>query len=386
MAGKGYICNKTTPILKSMGKKRGKLFLAGMVLIIWLPTATAQENQGIFFTRIESAAYAAWVWPHAPNMDHLNTGIFPMVHFSLSGTSLGKKPWQHAYNFPDMGITLLYADLGYAEVLGHAFGVFPHISLPLLRKKKMNLNFRYGLGASWLTKYYNEPENETNIAISNPLNILMNTSLELGFQLSEFFTIRSGFGMTHFSNGKTRTPNKGLNIPAVKFALMYNMKPGPVLPERDYSRQTENKLTLKAFGAAGYTRLYPPGGPAFAEFTISSTLSRPLSQKVQLGVGADLFWGFSDREVLSQIDRLPSSKAGLLKPGIHVSYEQVFGKTSFIIQQGFYLYAANTEDGKSYNRVGFRHHFSENWLISLTLKSHLFRADYLEWGIGYQIF
>jgi len=369
-----------------MAKMRRTVILFLFPVLLVLSPVAAQESKGGFFTRIEGAGYAAWVWPHAPNMDHLNTGLFPIFHFSLSGTVNGTKPWHHAYNFPDMGITFMYADLGYPGVLGHAFGAFPHIVLPLLRKNKMSLNFRYGLGVAWLTNYYSEPGNEGNIAISNPLNILMNTSLEAGYAISEGFTLRAGLGMTHFSNGKTRTPNKGLNIPAFKLALMYNMKPGPVLPERDYSRQTQTHLSLRVFGAAGYTRLYPPGGPAFAEYTLSTTLGRPLSQKVKLGVGADVFWGLSDREVLRRLDQEPASPAGLLKPGLHVSYEHLFGKTSFIIQQGIYLYAANNEDGIGYNRAGLRHQYSEKWLISLTLKSHLFRADYLEWGFGYRIF
>lgn len=338
-----------------------------------------------FFTRLEGAAYSAWVWPHAPNMDQLNTGLFPMFHLSLSGTSPGTKDWQHAYNLPDMGFTLLYADLGYPEVLGHAWGLYPHITLPLSRKNALSLNFRFGLGAAWLTNFYSEPENEQNIAISNPLNILMNTSLEAAFTLSPSWSITGGFGMTHFSNGKTRTPNKGLNIPGAKLALRYQFRPGPDFPERETALNMESGFRLEVFAAGGYTRLYPPGGTAFAEFTLSSSLIRPLSQKVSLGMGADLFWGFSDREVLNRLGELPGNSLGLLKPGLHLSYGQVFGNTTFIIQQGWYLYAANSEDGRGYNRAGIRHRLSDKWLINLTLKSHLFRADYFEWGFGYRI-
>ncbi len=384
MAGKGYICIKSSR--QVMAKMRRSIFLFLFPVLLVVMPAAARESKGGFFSRIEGAGYAAWVWPHAPNMDQLHTGLFPMFHLGLSGTLNGAKPWHHAYNFPDMGITFMYADLGYPEVLGRAFGAYPHILLPLARKGKLSLNFRYGLGAAWLTNHYSEPDNEGNIAISNPLNILMNTSLEAGYAISDGFTLRAGFGMTHFSNGKARTPNKGLNIPAFKFAINYNMKPGLVLSQRNYSKQTETQLFLRVFGAGGYTRLYPPGGPAFAEFTLSSTLNKRLSQKVSLGLGVDLFWGYSDKELLSRIDQLPSTTAGLLKPGMHFSYEQLFGKTSFIIQQGIYLYAANNEDGKGYNRAGLRHQFSEKWLISLTLKSHLFRADYIEWGFGYRIF
>ncbi|MEE4177496.1 MAG: acyloxyacyl hydrolase [Bacteroides sp.] len=357
------------------------IFIWGLSLAGTEP-ARSQGASDFHFSRIETAGYLAWVWPHAPGMDPLKTGVFPMIHLGVSGFPSGLKSWHHNYQSPELGFTFLYADLGYPEVLGHAWGLFPHISIPLVRKNQLSLNLRYGLGAAWLTNYYTEPENELNIAISNPLNILMNTSLELQFPLPGNWIMRAGYGMTHFSNGKTRTPNKGLNIPALKLVLAYEFI--PPAPMQQAPMEKRENYSLRVFGATGYTRLYPPGGPAYMEFTLSTTFSRNLSEKVSLGLGADLFWGFSDREVLRRKDQLPASPAGLLKPGLHFSYEQWFGKTAFIIHQGFYLYAANTKDGPGYNRIGFRHHLTEKWLINLSLKSHLFRADYFELGVGYR--
>lgn len=357
------------------------IVLCGINLAFTEP-ARSQGSAGFHFSRVETAGYFAWVWPHAPGMEHLNTGPFPMVHLGVSGLPTGLKSWHHAYQSPELGFTFLYADLGYPEVLGHAWGLFPHISMPIYKTNKLSLNLRYGLGAAWLSKYYSEPDNEMNIAISNPLNILMNTSLELQLPLPGNWILHTGFGMTHFSNGKTRTPNKGLNIPGFKLALAYEFnRPKPL---QQASREIPESYSLRVFGATGYTRLYPPGGPAYMEFTLSTTFSRNLSEKVSLGLGTDLFWGFSDREMLIRIDQLPTSALGLLKPGLHFAYEQWFGKTAFIIHQGIYLYAANKADGKGYNRLGFRHHLNEKWLINLSLKSHLFRADYFEWGMGYR--
>lgn len=348
-----------------------------------LTQESPKDNTGFHFSRVETAVYMAWVWPHAPNMDVLSRGLFQMVHLGVSGLPTGQKAWHHAYRFPELGFTFLYSDLGYPEVLGHAWGAFPHISLPLFAFGELALNLRYGLGVAWLTNYYSEPENESNIAISNPLNILMNTGLELLVPLPENLILRGGIAMTHFSNGKTRTPNKGLNVPSLKLALAYEFKTkSPRIP---MVQERQGKSGLRIFAAAGYNRLYPPGGPAYAEFTLSSTFSRHLSEKVALGLGADVFWGLSDREVLKRKDQLPASPLGLLKPGLHFAYEQWFGNTAFVLQQGYYLSAANTSDGKGYNRIGFRHHFSNRWLISLSLKSHLFIADYFEWGFGFRV-
>ena len=369
------------------GKWRFGWLIIFCFYMFWDAPKTSANNPGnSFFYKAEAAAHFGFVWPHDPDLDNLYTGFFPFFQGSISGSTDGSKSWHHWYNFPDLGFTFMFADLNYPEVLGRAFSVWPHISITLHQGRSVDLIFRYGAGIGYLDNWYREQENEENMAISTPINIAMNTALKAGVAVSENFSLKGGVSMTHFSNGRTRTPNKGLNIPSARVAFVYKLQPEPSLPERETNFEKPDKYSLSFYLSGGYSELYPPGGSKYLEFSLSQTLRRRLSVKTAIGVGADVFWGLSDKEVLNRKDRKPSGKLSLLKPGIHLSYEQVFSNTSFIVHQGLYLYARQDEDGRTYNRAGFRHYLGDRLQINLTIKSHLFRADFVEWGMGYRLF
>ncbi len=348
---------------------------------IWGMTVQGQAP----YTHVEGGAHLGYIWPHHPDLDNLYSGGFPLVQISLGRQTRGDKLWHHAYNFPETGFTLMYSSLGYPQVLGHAFGAFPHINLPLYERNGIYLQLRYGLGLAYLTNRYRVPQNTGNLAISTSLNIIMNTALQVSLPLTGKLSIRGGISLTHFSNGRIRVPNKGLNIPSVKLDLVRVLHDPRPLPERLKTPKTFSRYSFQIFGAGGYRTLYSTGDKLYAEFTLSAIVSRHLSMKSSLGLGSDLFLSFSDKAILEQQQQESIPLYSFWKPGIHISYELVFGNSAMILQQGIYLHAAYAGDGPAYNRFGLRHKISTRWLLNLTLKSHFFQANYLEWGLGYQI-
>jgi hypothetical protein len=359
------------------------LFISFFLIVV--PVKSENGSQGYHFHRIEAASHIGFIWPHHPDLDNLFTGNFSIVQLAFSRLAPGNRPWHHTYNFPEMGITLIYSNLGYPQVLGQAFGLMPHVNLPLHRGRQVTYSLRYSAGGAILTNFYKDPDNLENLAISSPFNIAMNTTLQASFSLGKGFLLKGGLGITHFSNAKTSTPNKGLNIPSAVIELSGNIGQQPIQPLRLPNAELADRYDLSLYLAGGYTALYPPGGPAYGEFTLSSSFTRGLSAKSRLGMGTDVFFGLSDKAILENNGQAPPKLASLLKPGLHIAYEQVFSRTTLVVHQGVYIYAANQSDGRAYNRLGFRHRMSERWLLNLTLKSHLFRADFLEMGAGFKI-
>lgn len=51
----------------------------------------------------------------------------------------------------------------------------------------------------------------------------------------------------------------------------------------------------------------------------------------------------------------------------------------------FYTYNINKEDGWNYIRLGMRCRVWDNLFVSASLKTHLSKAEMIEWGIGYNI-
>ena len=57
---------------------------------------------------------------------------------------------------------------------------------------------------------------------------------------------------------------------------------------------------------------------------------------------------------------------------------------SIITEIGAHVYYPYDYVSQVYERFGFRKRFGEHFLADLTLKINLFRAEGLEFGIGYQ--
>ena len=53
------------------------------------------------------------------------------------------------------------------------------------------------------------------------------------------------------------------------------------------------------------------------------------------------------------------------------------------MQTGVYFFTKAKDDGLIYSRVGLRAKVYKNLTASLTLKTHFFKADVIEWGVGY---
>lgn len=102
-------------------------------------------------------------------------------------------------------------------------------------------------------------------------------------------------------------------------------------------------------------------------------------------MGADLFLNLADKEILRVKHHQDTSLPELIKPGIHLSYEQAFGDVDFIFQNGIYLKAKHREKEKLYTRIGFRYHTQQNLVLHFCLNSNRFTASFVELGIGMRL-
>ena len=140
---------------------------------------------------------------------------FPSFEFSISQASYGKRQWESFYNYPVMGVTYYNAWLGNSRDIGQAHAVFPFISFPLQKNNKHELNFRMGAGLAYLTKKFDRLTNYKYNAIGSHVNAAVNLMVEYRWKPLDYLQLSAGVQLMHFSNGSVKTPNFGLNIPAV---------------------------------------------------------------------------------------------------------------------------------------------------------------------------
>lgn len=358
-----------------------KRLLLGL-LIIWIAFSGRASSFNLYPLRLDVAFHGGFIMAHDSQMQHLTRGHFVLNQLSVSRQTSGSHSWHNLYGHPYLGFSFLHGDLGYPEVLGRAFAFFPHIRLPMYRADSWGVYLQHGLGMGYLTRYFKRLDNYKNMAIGSPWNIALNISLEFQWSFYSAWQLNSGFSLTHFSNGRTQTPNKGINIPGFKMGVSRRL---------GEPRNTENAVPeplssgLLVTAAAGSSAGYPPGSGAYARYSFNATYHMPVSKKHRLGLGYDFF--ASENRIKPESNLSQKEAQHIINHGLHFSFQQQFGQVAFIIHNGLYLW--DPEDFREYffyQRAGFRYHAGNNILLNLTLKTHLFKAEFIEWGVGYKIF
>ena len=147
------------------------------------------------------------VLPHTPDLYHLQ-GHPEAFMLTFSKQTHGSKEWHSAYNYPDYGGYFLYQNFN-NQYLGDSYAVGMHYSFYFLNR---NLQLKLAQGFGYVTKPYDKETNSKNKAFGS--SIVDNTDVSLLFKkenLFDKFGIQAGIMFCHYSNGRTKSPNSGIN-------------------------------------------------------------------------------------------------------------------------------------------------------------------------------
>lgn len=344
-----------------------------------------------------SAQYG-FLWSHRYNMGHLVKQNLTTFEVDVWKAADGTKSWHRAFHFPGSGIALHYLPLGNPDQLGSAIGLYPFINFPLGKyRRNFKLHMRYGWGVGWLTKSFDPLENHKNIAIGSHLNTCFSLRLNGMWRMSSSSYLELGVGITHFSNGATRLPNLGINLPMVNIGFHHSIYGiGPGVYDTHYadgvrkSKVVDDLLAdsswhFSALAVFGANDIDPPGGSRFGVANILTYAMKQTSRKHRFGGGVDVMYSqaIHHKIVYDSLD-VDAGAFVALQPGVKFCYELVLGRVSLPGEFGVYMYSKYTENGPIYNRWGIRYLAGEHVLLNFTLKTHFAKAEYWEAGIGWR--
>lgn len=332
---------------------------------------------------IETNLHQGFIIPHHQEMWRLTDGFFPSYEFSLVRQTLGRNSSMYLRNNPRLGITYRYSDFGGSDYLGVAHSAMPFISLELLRTRRMLLDFRVALGVGYLTNKFHRTENYKNRAISSHLNASVNFQVKANWQVSQVTDFTAGLSMLHLSNGTTKTPNYGLNIPGVFAGFNFRMNRAPInFLQPDTLILNKGKTNFRLFAATGLKEVIDHWEEMFRVYTGEMAVTHYYSNINRLLVGVDITWDESSIPALeSQGDTTRNAKE-LSKIGIVVGHEWVFSRLAMTFSLGHYLHNKNRSDKSLYNKIGLSYFLTRNIYTGITLKSHYAKADFLVLGAG----
>ncbi len=326
-----------------------------------------------------------FILSHRHNMGHLVRGHTPAYEITVSKQKFGDKYWQQHFRYPIVGYSLVFIDLKNDDQLGTAFAIFPHISFSQKRQRKFMRYFRIGAGAGYITKVFDRIENNKNNAIGSHINVFISFMYGFKWKVHRNFSIDGGLSFVHFSNASFTAPNLGINVPTVQLGATWRFSDGKEVYKKDsIAPPRERKWHYSIILSGGLKEISPPGGPKFGIASLNIEAIKPVSRKSRIGLGLDIFYDASLEKKLKNSDMDYSGMFAVVRPGMHFHYELKLSEFSMFFDVGSYLYTRWKDDLYIYARQGVRYRIAKNVLLGVALKTHYFKADFAEWGVGYE--
>lgn len=334
---------------------------------------------------IEPKIHSGIILPFYDALTYLNKDDIYAFDISVSRPTYGEDFWEKLYRYPRSGVGFSYWNLGNNEVLGKAYALYGLINIPIFkRSEKFSINYQGSVGGAYLSKKFDVHNNHLNRAIGSHPNIYIRLGIDGRIKLSQHCELKIEAGATHFSNGKTKSPNYGINAGSVSLGLNYlYRKTNTTIQEPEIPGLGKRYMqsVIYSAGIKVYDNLL---GNRYFISSVAYNLEYLLSHKRRIGLGADFFYDGSISEALANEEGIPDKDfTKLIRLGLHASYAIRYKQLVMGIQLGHYLYSKYTDLSLVYSRISLRYLLTNHLIASVGIKSHMAKADNIEWGLGY---
>jgi hypothetical protein len=189
-----------------------------ILALLYCPLAGAQ------IPAIETTLHGGAVWRHTPKLTTRTGELLWAQEIGVRFQTTGRRDWEAWQRYPVLGVSLVHFHLGqYSH--GDAYGLLPHLSVPIVRAGWFTAFFRLGTGLAWVTKPYDSFDNPGQNALGSHWNNITQFRLGGEARLDAHFRINAGFALNHFSNGASALPNLGVNLASGYLGLVWSPQP-----------------------------------------------------------------------------------------------------------------------------------------------------------------
>ena len=327
------------------------------------------------------------------------------------GVAAAGDDWEDiVYGMPYFGLGIYSATFFRKHDLGVPFSLYVFQGATFKRfSPKLALNYEWNLGMSFNWKPYDPFDNPENIALGSSTNVHLTLSAYLNWEISRKWDIHFGVGVTHFSNGASKLPNKGLNMlaPFVEVAYNFNREPAdPTLrskivipkvePHIDYDLLFVASSRQARFDTLGTNLASKYVDKNFKVFSLSYATLFVSNHKYKWGPSVEIVYDESSgaRAWREQhpVDGNYYDRIKLGRPhdrfsvGLSARGEMVLPHLSLFGQIGYNLLHGNKDDYRLYQILGAKIYLKDNIFAAFGIRAARFgKAQYLYWSIGYTI-
>ena len=356
-------------------------------LLIFLILATGLKGTSQFTKKpfiIEPKLHAGMTVPLYQALAYLVEDDIYAFDIAFTVPTYGTDFWEKLYNYPRTGIGFSHWSLGNNEIFGKAYALYNFINLPLLKRSgRFSLNYQISFGGAYITKKFDIDTNPLNRAVGSHTNVYLRLGVDGRIKLTQSIEMVFEAGAAHFSNGKTRSPNYGINLVSSSIGINYLFNSGsfikqdPVIPP--LIKHNVQSVILTA-GSKVYDNLLDK---RFLTSSLSYNFERFFSLRRKIGIGADLFYDGSISDALA-VDGIPEDDySKFIRLGLHASYAIRYKDMMMGVQLGHYLYSKYKVLTNVYSRISVQYLVTKNIFLDASIKAHYGKADSFEIGLGY---
>jgi hypothetical protein len=346
---------------------------------------------------LELRIHRGGIMPNNSTLDHLLTDPYTSLEMRFGWQSYGHSSWNQLFNNPIYGFGYYQSVLHAKDYLGNPSALYFFFNAPFKKGRRLEFRYDVGVGVSYDFTEYDPDLNPENDLIGSNINVYFSGALEAVYKMTERSDISLGVDLTHFSNGRTRTPNKGVNLIGFNmgyryyimtnkrydfFKLAEKKRPNPYFTELPEFKPYIEYYTVFSGGVTTTELTKADRNLKYGAGSITIDAVRHYSHASKYGVGFDIFYDGSQQE--SYEGSSPGSKE-LWYYGVHIGHELKIFRFTAIVQLGFNL-VERISKGDIYSRISLRYDINDKVFARVGLKTlNGAAADFIEWGVGYTI-
>ncbi len=316
--------------------------------------------------------------------------------------------WQaRAYRNPYYGVGIAFPRF-HDERLGKpisVFGTYGARIAYITRWLKLNYEINFGYSTNW--NHYDRFKNPDNVAVGWKHNAHISFFPYLKFVIPGGLDLKAGVSLTHFSNGATTMPNRGLNNYAASVALSYNLNDSENKVRKDTSLHAphvplrlEHDVTLtRSFRQIYYdgrgtdlsTQFVQYRHPIFAasyapmlrcSYRYRCGLSLDFMYDESVGARADYVLDEADGKMYERV--WLGNKRDRFNLGLSAKNELIMYGFSFFLNIGYDIMHGDESLTRMYEVVGVKIHPKGPLYASVGVRAAYFsKAQYVAWSVGY---
>lgn len=282
------------------------------------------------------------------------------------------------------GVSYLFSSLSDTRITGDVHAIVPWVEYPW-HLGDFGLSFRMGLGLSWVTNPFDLETNFRNTAIGSHLNaaILLNGGIQ--YQPVSRWVWSTGVSFVHFSNGSTRQPNYGINLPLLYGGVAYNIRKGTTGRVARPDTNDYRRFFAGVQAVGGQKQIFPVNGPNYLSWLAAPYAGYRFSRDFAGLLAFDVSFNESDIDFLSQKNVFVVNHSEVIKTGLSLGMSQRLGRLDLSFRFGYYLHQLEDSDGPLYDVLSLSCRIVGGLDGRILLKTHFARADFVGLGLSYSI-